>query len=121
MIISIDNLCSHVGEAKLREMVAAFCRRVKTDDLIGPLYSVDDWEGSQKRLADFLIHRHRIDRCKKWGKSVLTAARSGLVWSAMSKPKHTHTSQLARHHINVLGQILKIIPRDSIHKTAKET
>ena len=39
----------------------------------------------------------------------------------MSKRKHTHTSQLARHHINVLGQILKIIPRDIIHKTAKET
>jgi hypothetical protein len=39
----------------------------------------------------------------------------------MSKPKHTQATQPARHHINVLGQMLKFIPRDIIHKSAKET
>lgn len=39
----------------------------------------------------------------------------------MSKSTHTHATQPARHHINVLGQLLKFIPRDIIHKTAKET
>jgi len=38
-------------------MVAAFYRRVKVDDLIGPMYPDDDWEGAEKRLADFLIYR----------------------------------------------------------------
>ena len=38
-------------------MVAAFYRRVRSDDLIGPMYPADDWEGSEKRLRDFLIFR----------------------------------------------------------------
>ena len=39
----------------------------------------------------------------------------------MSKSTYTNATQPARHHINVLGQMLKFIPRDIIHKTAKET
>lgn len=39
----------------------------------------------------------------------------------MSKPKHTHATQPARHHINVLGQMLKLIPRGIIDQSAKET
>src|SRR5665213_3548304 len=39
----------------------------------------------------------------------------------MSKSTHTHATQPARHHINVLGQMLKFIPRDIIHKAARET
>jgi hemoglobin len=37
--------------------VAAFYRRVRVDDLLGPLYPPDDWEGSEKRLRDFLVYR----------------------------------------------------------------
>ena len=39
----------------------------------------------------------------------------------MSKSKLTHATQPARHHINVLGQLLKFIPRDIIQRTARET
>lgn len=46
-----------LGENGLREMVSAFYRRVKEDDLIGPMYPEGDWEGSEGRLADFLIFR----------------------------------------------------------------
>lgn len=53
----ISALYSQVGEAKLRAMVAAFYRRVRSDDLIGPMYPPDDWEGAEKRLADFIIYR----------------------------------------------------------------
>ena len=45
------------GEAEITDLVAAFYRRVRTDDLIGPMYPEDDWEGSEKRLRDFLIFR----------------------------------------------------------------
>ncbi|MCL4162787.1 UNVERIFIED_CONTAM: hypothetical protein GTU68_002993 [Idotea baltica] len=38
-------------------MVAAFYRRVRVDDLIGPMYPENDWEGSEQRLRDFLIFR----------------------------------------------------------------
>jgi hemoglobin len=46
-----------VGETKLRDMVAAFYRRVRLDDLIGVMYPADDWAGSEKRLADFIVYR----------------------------------------------------------------
>lgn len=46
-----------IGEPKLRTMVAAFYRRVRKDDLIGPMYPHEDWEGSEKRLVDFIIYR----------------------------------------------------------------
>ena len=45
------------GESGIRAMVAAFYRRVRTDDLIGPMYPGDDWEGSEERLADFMLFR----------------------------------------------------------------
>lgn len=45
------------GENGIRQMVAAFYRRVRHDALIGPMYPKDDWEGSEERLADFLLFR----------------------------------------------------------------
>jgi hemoglobin len=38
-------------------LVAAFYRRVREDDVIGPLYPPTDWAGAEKRLVDFLIFR----------------------------------------------------------------
>jgi len=46
-----------LGEAGFASLTAAFYRRVKGDDLIGPMYPDGDWEGSEKRLRDFLIFR----------------------------------------------------------------
>jgi hemoglobin len=45
------------GESGIRSIVASFYRRVKTDDLIGPMYPHDDWEGSEQRLAEFMLFR----------------------------------------------------------------
>jgi len=46
-----------LGEVGLRNLTAEFYRRIRTDDLIGPMYPPDDWEGSERRLADFLCFR----------------------------------------------------------------
>ena len=46
-----------LGEEGFGSLVAAFYRRVRTDAIIGPMYPDDDWEGSEKRLRDFLIFR----------------------------------------------------------------
>ena len=46
-----------LGEEGFAKLVAAFYRRVKQDDLVGAMYPGDDWEGSERRLADFLIFR----------------------------------------------------------------
>lgn len=53
----LSTLCARVGETKLREMVTAFYRRVRVDDLIGTMYPPDDWENAEKRLADFIVYR----------------------------------------------------------------
>jgi hemoglobin len=45
------------GEDGIRRMVSAFYRRVREDDLIGPMYPDGDWEGSEERLAEFLLFR----------------------------------------------------------------
>ncbi len=46
-----------MGETGLRELVAAFYRRVKEDDLLGPMYPESDWQGAEERLSDFLVYR----------------------------------------------------------------
>ena len=46
-----------IDEAIIVRMVAGFYRRVREDDLIGPMYPTDDWEGAESRLSDFLIYR----------------------------------------------------------------
>lgn len=45
------------GEEGIRRMVAAFYQRVRTDDLLGPMYPDSDWEGAEERLAEFLLFR----------------------------------------------------------------
>lgn len=53
----MTEIFDQLGETGLTALVAAFYRRVRTDDLLGPLYPPDDWEGSEQRLRDFLIYR----------------------------------------------------------------
>ena len=48
---------SNFGESEITALVAAFYRMARKDDLIGPMYPQDDWEGSEQRLRDFLIYR----------------------------------------------------------------
>jgi hemoglobin len=59
-LLPMDPLLSlndSLGEPLLRALVGAFYRRVRTDDVLGPLYPPDDWAGAEKRLADFLVYR----------------------------------------------------------------
>ena len=44
-------------EETFTKLIAAFYRRVRIDDLIGPMYPEDDFEGAEQRLRDFLIYR----------------------------------------------------------------
>jgi len=53
----LDDIYQQLGEDGIANMVTAFYRRVRTDKIIGPMYPDDDWEGSKKRLRDFLIFR----------------------------------------------------------------
>ena len=50
-----------LGHQGFIDLVAAFYRRVKGDDLIGTMYPDQDWEGAEKRLRDFLLFRFGIN------------------------------------------------------------
>ncbi|MDZ4290195.1 MAG: globin [Prosthecobacter sp.] len=54
---SVDTFYQDLGEERLRGMVGAFYRRVRGDDVLGPLYPLEDLAGAEKRLGDFLIGR----------------------------------------------------------------
>ena len=50
-----------LGEVGFTKMVAAFYQRIKTDDLIGPMYPPDELEAAEERLRLFLLFRFGND------------------------------------------------------------
>lgn len=51
-----------LGEEGFGRLTAAFYRRVREDDLIGPMYPDQDWSGAEERLRDFLLFRFGADQ-----------------------------------------------------------
>lgn len=43
------------GEDVFNRIVHGFYTRMRSDDLIGPMYPSDDWEGAEDRLRMFLV------------------------------------------------------------------
>jgi len=52
-----DEVYSRIGEKGFERLVAAFYRRVRSDDLLGPMYPPHDLAGAEQRLRDFLVGR----------------------------------------------------------------
>ena len=50
-------IVQHIDEAAFTRLAAAFYRRMKEDDLVGPMYPPDDWAGAEERFAGFLRFR----------------------------------------------------------------
>ena len=46
-----------IDEEGFTRLVAAFYRRVKTDDILGPMYPKNDLANAEQRLGQFLIQR----------------------------------------------------------------
>jgi hemoglobin len=51
------NVYSIIGEDGFTRLVAAFYRRVATDDILRPMYPEHDLAGAERRLREFLIQR----------------------------------------------------------------
>ena len=51
-----------LGEEGFTQLTRAFYTKMRTDDLIGPMYPDDDWAGSEERLRDFLLFRFGADQ-----------------------------------------------------------
>ena len=52
-----DQIHAALGPDGFGPLAAAFYRRVRADDLLGPMYPPDDWEQAQWRLRAFLDQR----------------------------------------------------------------
>ena len=52
-----DEVYTRIGEAGFERLAAAFYRRVRADDLLGPMYPKADLAGAEQRLRDFLVGR----------------------------------------------------------------
>lgn len=46
-----------LGREGFQRLTHEFYKRVRVDDLIGPMYPNDDWAGAEERLCDFLLFR----------------------------------------------------------------
>ena len=56
-MVAESEVYARIGDDGFTRLVAAFYRRVRADDLIGPLYPPDDWDNAEWRLRQFLIWR----------------------------------------------------------------
>jgi hemoglobin len=56
-LVQEQDVFAVVGEPGIARVVAAFYRRVPSDDVLGPMYPPEDLEGAERRLRDFLIYR----------------------------------------------------------------
>ncbi len=53
----VNQLHDQLGETTIRALVSAFYEQVRTDDILAPMYPVEDLAGAEERLRDFLIYR----------------------------------------------------------------
>ncbi len=57
MSVPEERVFERLGEDGFAALVAAFYRRVPSDDILGPMYPQDDFAGAEERLRDFLVQR----------------------------------------------------------------
>lgn len=55
--LSVEELFDHLGETQLEQLVAAFYRGVRSDEILSPMYPADDLDGAEYRLKEFLVYR----------------------------------------------------------------
>lgn len=56
-MITEELIFATLGEEGFGQLTKAFYRRVREDELIGPMYPDQDWAGAEERLREFLLFR----------------------------------------------------------------
>ena len=51
-----------LGEEGFNQLTSKFYEKMRGDNLVGPMYPKNDWEGSEERLRDFLLFRFGADQ-----------------------------------------------------------
>jgi hemoglobin len=56
-MISEGEIYAQIGDEGFARLVTAFYRQVPEDDILGPMYPVEDMAGAEERLREFLVGR----------------------------------------------------------------
>ncbi len=56
-MVSEGDIYAQIGEEGFARLVTAFYDQVPTDDILGPMYPVNDMAGAEDRLREFLVGR----------------------------------------------------------------
>ena len=57
MLLTENELFSHIGADGITRLVAGFYRQIPNDSILGPMYPADDLAAAEERLRLFLIFR----------------------------------------------------------------
>ena len=57
MALADNEIYGCIGEDGFTRLVAAFYKQIPSDDVLGPMYPLQDFAGAEKRLRDFLVFR----------------------------------------------------------------
>lgn len=53
----MQSVYEQIGEDGFTRLIGAFYRQIPDDDILGPMYPANDWEGAEERLREFLVFR----------------------------------------------------------------
>lgn len=101
------------GEKTFRKIVHGFYTQVKEDDLIGPMYPQDDWEGAENRLTWFLV--------QYWGGPKTYQTERGHPRLRMRHNPYTIDGRAAERWLGMMKNSLDQIDSDTLpdeHRTA---
>lgn len=101
------------GEATFTKLVHEFYLRMKQDDLIGPMYPDDDWEGAEERLRWFLA--------QYWGGPQTFTEQRGHPRLRMRHARFSIGPAEAQRWLDIMAEALATIPASELsdeHRTA---
>ncbi|KQB84778.1 Group 2 truncated hemoglobin GlbO [Corynebacterium lowii] len=95
-----------LGGEVFERLVAGFYARVRTDDILGPMYPQDDWEGAEERLRMFLV--------QYWGGPSDYQAQRGHPRLRMRHMPFTIDATAAQRWLDLMGASLDEIDEETL-------
>lgn len=106
-----QSLYDSLGDDVFDTLVAGFYARVKKDDVIGPMYPQDDWEGAQWRLKAFLT--------QYWGGPHDYSEQRGHPRLRMRHQPFPITREAALRWLEIMEEAMDEIPAEKLPDAAR--
>ncbi|MDO4929046.1 MAG: globin [Corynebacterium sp.] len=106
-----SSLYEIVGEDVFQRLIHEFYVRMRSDDLIGPMYPDDDWEGAEERLRWFLI--------QYWGGPAEFSARRGHPRLRMRHARFAITPEAAKRWVEIMNAAMETFEETALPPVAR--